>query len=294
MLPATCTPRPPRLCGRNLQTARQQLDRLASAHPEQAAQAQVVAGLYAHEAGDAALAGDLLTAAPGPGGSSKTGGSTCSPRTPPRRGDAGSAARRTRPPDRRLPGFAAAAGRLPGDGRARRRPPAAGSPSACHPAHRAKVDGNWARSSIGWPGSIGRQLEDARGAARGRPPAPDRGPALLRRRAGGAHLPRSGRRPRLGPSALRRTTCCAAPSRSSTATARRRRPRPWKSCRTRSGLRVEPAQGPRPHPGRPRPRGLRPPGPPPARGPAASRAPSTGSGCWPWRRRATASPPRSP
>lgn len=53
----------------NLQGARQQLESLAAQHPEQAAQAQVVAGLYAHQAGDARLAGELLAATPAPGGS---------------------------------------------------------------------------------------------------------------------------------------------------------------------------------------------------------------------------------
>ncbi|HYX26378.1 MAG TPA: transglycosylase SLT domain-containing protein [Thermoanaerobaculia bacterium] len=41
---------------------------MAARHPEQAAQARVVAGLYAHATGDAALATDLLTAAATPGG----------------------------------------------------------------------------------------------------------------------------------------------------------------------------------------------------------------------------------
>lgn len=53
----------------NLQGARQQLDSIAAQHPDQAAQAQVVAGLYAHQAGNAQLAGELLAAAPAPGGS---------------------------------------------------------------------------------------------------------------------------------------------------------------------------------------------------------------------------------
>jgi soluble lytic murein transglycosylase-like protein len=53
----------------NLQGARQQLDSIAAQHPDQAAQAQVVAGLYAHQAGDARLAGELLAAAPAPGDS---------------------------------------------------------------------------------------------------------------------------------------------------------------------------------------------------------------------------------
>jgi soluble lytic murein transglycosylase-like protein len=53
---------------RDLQGARQELERVASRHPEQAAKAQVVAGLYAHAAGDDALATDLLTAAGTPGG----------------------------------------------------------------------------------------------------------------------------------------------------------------------------------------------------------------------------------
>jgi soluble lytic murein transglycosylase len=52
----------------DLQGARQELERVASQHPDQAAQAQVVAGLYAHTAGETALATDLLTAAGTPGG----------------------------------------------------------------------------------------------------------------------------------------------------------------------------------------------------------------------------------
>jgi len=46
-----------------LQDARQHLDAVAAQHPDQAAQARVVAGLYAHEAGDVALAQDLLSSA---------------------------------------------------------------------------------------------------------------------------------------------------------------------------------------------------------------------------------------
>jgi soluble lytic murein transglycosylase len=53
---------------RNLQVARQELDKVATRHPELAAQARVVAGLYAHEAGDASLATNLLTDAETPGG----------------------------------------------------------------------------------------------------------------------------------------------------------------------------------------------------------------------------------
>lgn len=52
----------------NLQDARQHLDAVASQHPEQAAQARVVAGLYAHEAGDAGLAQRLLAEAGTSGG----------------------------------------------------------------------------------------------------------------------------------------------------------------------------------------------------------------------------------
>jgi soluble lytic murein transglycosylase-like protein len=51
-----------------LQDARQQLDQVAAQHPDQAAQARVVAGLYAHEAGEAELAGQLLAAAPAAAG----------------------------------------------------------------------------------------------------------------------------------------------------------------------------------------------------------------------------------
>jgi soluble lytic murein transglycosylase-like protein len=53
----------------NLQEARQQLDTVAAEHPDQADQARVVAGLYAHQAGDAKLAGELLATASVPGGS---------------------------------------------------------------------------------------------------------------------------------------------------------------------------------------------------------------------------------
>ena len=53
----------------DLQTARQELERVASQHPEQAAQTRVVAGLYAHATGDAALSRDLLTEAADPHGS---------------------------------------------------------------------------------------------------------------------------------------------------------------------------------------------------------------------------------
>ncbi|HSS48235.1 MAG TPA: hypothetical protein VLX28_04755, partial [Thermoanaerobaculia bacterium] len=51
-----------------MQVARQELEKVASQHPEQAAQTKVVAGLYAHAAGDASLATSLLTEAATPGG----------------------------------------------------------------------------------------------------------------------------------------------------------------------------------------------------------------------------------
>jgi soluble lytic murein transglycosylase len=51
----------------DLQTARQSLDEVAARHPLQAVQTQVVAGLYAHEAGEAELAGELLSSASAPG-----------------------------------------------------------------------------------------------------------------------------------------------------------------------------------------------------------------------------------
>ena len=69
----------------NLQEARQQLDAVAVKHPDQAARAQVVAGLYAYQGGDLASAQTLLAAAASSGGvagsgaSSRIGGSTCSP-----------------------------------------------------------------------------------------------------------------------------------------------------------------------------------------------------------------------
>jgi soluble lytic murein transglycosylase len=53
---------------RNLQVARQELDKVVAQHPEQAVQARVVAGLYAQAAGDAPLATNLLTEAATPGG----------------------------------------------------------------------------------------------------------------------------------------------------------------------------------------------------------------------------------
>jgi soluble lytic murein transglycosylase len=53
---------------RNLQAARQELEKVATRHPEQAAQARVVAGLYAYAAGDTSLATNLLTEAATPGG----------------------------------------------------------------------------------------------------------------------------------------------------------------------------------------------------------------------------------
>ena len=52
----------------DLQAARQELEKVATRHPEQAVQARVVAGLYAHAAGDASLATNLLTEAATPGG----------------------------------------------------------------------------------------------------------------------------------------------------------------------------------------------------------------------------------
>jgi soluble lytic murein transglycosylase len=52
----------------NLQDARQHLDSVAAQHPEQAAQARVVAGLYAHESGDLEQAEKLLSTAAIPGG----------------------------------------------------------------------------------------------------------------------------------------------------------------------------------------------------------------------------------
>jgi soluble lytic murein transglycosylase len=53
---------------RNLQVARQELEKVATRHPEQAVQARVVAGLYAYATGDASLATSLLTEAATPGG----------------------------------------------------------------------------------------------------------------------------------------------------------------------------------------------------------------------------------
>ncbi|HEY4592757.1 MAG TPA: transglycosylase SLT domain-containing protein [Thermoanaerobaculia bacterium] len=53
----------------NLQEARQHLDSVASQHPDQAAQTRVVAGLYAHQAGDDRQAEEILANASAPGGS---------------------------------------------------------------------------------------------------------------------------------------------------------------------------------------------------------------------------------
>ena len=53
---------------KDLQQARQHLDQVAREHPDQAAEAQVIAGLYAHEAGDVKLARELLQTASNPGG----------------------------------------------------------------------------------------------------------------------------------------------------------------------------------------------------------------------------------
>jgi soluble lytic murein transglycosylase-like protein/Tfp pilus assembly protein PilF len=51
----------------DLQTARQSLDEVAARHPRQAAQTRVVAGLYAHEAGEKELAGEILSSTSVPG-----------------------------------------------------------------------------------------------------------------------------------------------------------------------------------------------------------------------------------
>ena len=75
----------------NLQGARQQLDSIAAQHPDQAAQAQVVAGLYAHQAGNARLAGELLAAAPAPGGSLEDWRLFVLAESAAKRGDAGAA-----------------------------------------------------------------------------------------------------------------------------------------------------------------------------------------------------------
>jgi soluble lytic murein transglycosylase-like protein/Tfp pilus assembly protein PilF len=52
----------------NLQEARQNLEAVARETPSEAVQARVVEGLYAHEAGDPKLAGELLAASATPGG----------------------------------------------------------------------------------------------------------------------------------------------------------------------------------------------------------------------------------
>ena len=53
----------------DLQEARQHLDSVASQHPDQTAQTRVLAGLYAHQAGDDRQAEELLANASAPGGS---------------------------------------------------------------------------------------------------------------------------------------------------------------------------------------------------------------------------------
>jgi soluble lytic murein transglycosylase-like protein len=53
----------------NLQEARQHLDRISREHPDQAAQARVLEGLYEHVAGDEEIAAELLAAASAPGAS---------------------------------------------------------------------------------------------------------------------------------------------------------------------------------------------------------------------------------
>lgn len=54
------------LRNKELQQARQHLDQVAREHPDQAAEARVIAGLYAHEAGDEQLARELLRTASAP------------------------------------------------------------------------------------------------------------------------------------------------------------------------------------------------------------------------------------
>ena len=159
----------------NLQAARQQLDSIAAQHPDQAAQAQVVAGLYAHQAGNDRLAGELLAAAPAPGG--------CA------RGLAALRARRERrqarrrrccasplhPPDRRATRHSPlAAGRLPGGRAARRRqdqPQVALGLMAPAPVGR-RWTARPARTSTGRPGRPRPPAGGRPEAARGGPPAP--------------------------------------------------------------------------------------------------------------------------
>ncbi len=52
----------------DLQRARQSLDEIAARHPDQAAQARLVGGLYAHEAGETALSEEILSSVSMPGG----------------------------------------------------------------------------------------------------------------------------------------------------------------------------------------------------------------------------------
>lgn len=56
------------LRNKDLQQARQLLDQVSRENPEKAAEARLIAGLYAHEAGDTQLARELLQEASAPGG----------------------------------------------------------------------------------------------------------------------------------------------------------------------------------------------------------------------------------
>jgi soluble lytic murein transglycosylase-like protein len=145
----------------NLQGARQQLDSIAAQHPDQAAQAQVVAGLYAHQAGNARLAGELLAAAPAPGGSLEDWRLFVLAESAARRGDAGAAqAHYTRLiadyPDSPLrPAAFLEAAELAAD----RQPQVA--LGLITRAREAKVDGKLGEDLDRLAWKIGRQLEDA-------------------------------------------------------------------------------------------------------------------------------------
>ena len=145
----------------NLQGARQQLDSIAAQHPDQAAQAQVVAGLYAHQAGNARLAGELLAAAPAPGGSLEDWRLFVLAESAAKRGDAGAAqAHYTRLiadyPDSPLrPAAFLEAAELAAD----RQPQVA--LGLITRAREAKVDGKLGEDLDRLAWKIGRQLEDA-------------------------------------------------------------------------------------------------------------------------------------
>ena len=152
----------------NLQEARQHLDSVVSQHPDQAAQTQVIAGLYAHQAGDDRQAEEILAnASAAPGGSLEDWRLYLLAQSATRRGDQDLA----RSP---MAGFSAAirirpCGRPPSWRRrssrpitVSRRPP---STSCGGPARRESM-GRRARTSTGWPGSSAASWPTSRRSAR--------------------------------------------------------------------------------------------------------------------------------